>query len=236
MVQERGGKGAMARAGAWASTMLLVFGAAVSACKDTTNPVPVPAAVKADVADTLAGVVAAPLDSALKVLVVDANGNPIAGTSVTFSSSAGGSFSPGVAVTDDQGVAQATYTFGTVAGAIVVTASDTTATPATFYLTAMPAAPSAMTSVSGDAQSGAAGSQLSLPMVVLVADQYGNPVSGVTVTWTTSGAGTLSTTSSQTDASGHAQTTLTLDGTAGSQTVTASATGLTNVVFTATGT
>ena len=92
--------------------------------------------------------------------------------------------------------------------------------------------------VSGDEQIAVVGSALPAPFVVRVTDAQGNAVSGVAVTWAvTAGGGTLSATSTQTDSQGQASVTLTLGPTVGTNTVTASSTGLSGspVVFNATG-
>ncbi len=75
--------------------------------------------------------------------------------------------------------------------------------------------PYALEIVSGDGQRGAPGSVLAQPLVVLVKDQHGNPLSNASVTFTvTGGDGRLSGryTSQQaiSDANGHAELTLTL--------------------------
>lgn len=60
------------------------------------------------------------------------------------------------------------------------------------------------------------------------ADQFGNGVSAVGVTWqVTSGSATVNPMSSTSDATGIAQTTVTLGGTAGPISITATSTGLT---------
>jgi len=92
--------------------------------------------------------------------------------------------------------------------------------------------------VSGDEQIAVVGSALPAPFAVRVTDAQGNAVSGVDVTWAvTAGGGTLSATSTQTDSQGQASVTLTLGPTVGTNTVTASSTGLSGspVVFNATG-
>jgi hypothetical protein len=90
--------------------------------------------------------------------------------------------------------------------------------------------------VSGDAQTASAGQTLSIPQTVVVTNSANVPVAGVTVTFTAAGGGSLSTTSAVTGTQGVASTNLTLSLKAGSNTVTASAAGLGQVVFTATGT
>ena len=102
--------------------------------------------------------------------------------------------------------------------------------------------PTTLTKVSGDAQTGAPGTALANPFVVEVKDGgeasqtwdstarthvSGAPVTfaGVPVTFAvTGGGGTLSATSVATDATGRAQTTLTLGTTSGTNTVTATVT------------
>jgi Bacterial Ig-like domain (group 1) len=88
---------------------------------------------------------------------------------------------------------------------------------------------------SGDGQTGAVGSPLAAPLVVTVDDSHGGVIAGVPVTFqVASGAGTLSAANAVTDASGQAQTTLTV-GAAGPIEVQASAVDLAPVGFVATG-
>ncbi len=65
-------------------------------------------------------------------------------------------------------------------------------------------APGSMRRVSGDSQTVAAGALLASPMVVRVLAQNGDPLSGVTVSWTlgTNATGTLAASTSTSDASG----------------------------------
>jgi adhesin/invasin len=98
-------------------------------------------------------------------------------------------------------------------------------------------AASTLTIVSGNAQSGSAGSSLAEALVVAVRDTWDIGVAGVTVTLAVvAGGGTLSATSILTDANGRAATMLTLGTTAGANVnrVTASAMGLPPVTFVAT--
>ncbi|MDP3042606.1 MAG: Ig-like domain-containing protein [Candidatus Omnitrophota bacterium] len=105
--------------------------------------------------------------------------------------------------------------------------------PLTVTVTAPSASAANMSLASGDSQSGKVSVALANPFVVTVKDAYGNAVSGASVTFAISsvpGGATgqvLSVTSATTDASGQAQTTLTLGNTAGQYQVTATSTGLT---------
>ena len=93
----------------------------------------------------------------------------------------------------------------------------------------------ALLKISGYNQQGASGVPLAQPFVVAVQDENGSAVEGVQVTFTvTEGGGTLSSTTSTTDANGQAATTLTLGSQPGPNTVAAAVEGLEPVTFTAT--
>ena len=92
-----------------------------------------------------------------------------------------------------------------------------------------------LTKVSGDGQGGLVGEQLAKPFVVSVLDQDGSAFAGAVVTFSvTAGGGTLSATTSTTNANGRAVTRLTLGSDPGTNTVSATVEGLEPVTFTAT--
>lgn len=83
-----------------------------------------------------------------------------------------------------------------------------------------------LTAFSGNGQSGTVGAALALPLIARVTDSSGTPVRGVTVNFAvTSGSGTVSPTTAQTDTGGRAQTSLTLGQSAGQVEVTATVQG-----------
>ena len=88
----------------------------------------------------------------------------------------------------------------------------------------------------GNSQSAPAGQALANPIGVLVTDDNGDPVAGVTVGWSADDGGSVSPSSVATGDDGRATTTWTLGPTAGSQTATATVDGLEGspVQFTAT--
>lgn len=92
-----------------------------------------------------------------------------------------------------------------------------------------------LTKVSGDNQTGTAGSALPNPLVVKVTDSTGNPQAGITVNFAvTSGGGSVSPTSAVTGINGQASTVLTLGTTAGTtNTVSATASGIGSLTFSA---
>ena len=96
---------------------------------------------------------------------------------------------------------------------MVAASSSLAGSPITFSATGtVPVqTPATLTMVSGNNQTGTPGQPLSSPFTVSVTDTKGNPVSGVTVTFTvTAGGGTLSASSVATNSAGVASSTLTL--------------------------
>jgi plastocyanin len=93
----------------------------------------------------------------------------------------------------------------------------------------------AKASNSGDAQSGTVGQTLASPLQVVVTEG-GAPSAGATVTWSTTGGGSLDPASGTTDASGIASSSWTLGTTSGSQSAQATLSGASGspVTFTAT--
>jgi hypothetical protein len=141
----------------------------------------------------------------------NAGGGALSGTT-TIAASAGSISIPGLSI-DKAGTG---YT-------LVATSSGLTSiTSQTFNVTAGAAASVAV--LSGNGQSGAAGSSLGASLIAVVKDTFNNLVPSATVDWST-GSGTLSITSSSTNASGQSSTQLTLGPTAGTNTVTATVHG-----------
>jgi hypothetical protein len=101
-----------------------------------------------------------------------------------------------------------------------------------------PPTASAIEMAAGNGQIAPVGGPLPDPLVVLVTDDAGDPVQGVTVQWTTDGDGNVSPTTAETGSDGKASATRTLGATAGQQITTAAVSGLQGspVTFTATAT
>jgi hypothetical protein len=137
-------------------------------------------------------VVGAQLPQTLTAIVTDQFGNPFSGNSVTFSDNgAGGIFSNGnPIVTGADGTATQTYTLPKVAGAVSINATAIgISSPAVFTETAVPGPAASIAIVSGNNQTAPNGTQLPQALVVVVTDQYGNPVSGVSVGFSDAGSG-----------------------------------------------
>lgn len=170
----------------------------------------------------------------LTVEVHDKNNVPVAGAIVTFTTTSNGGFDAPTAVTDSAGDASVMFTMGTVEGADSITASVAgVATPVVFVLTASPGPPQQLDPVGTPQETGSAGTPLPVPFSIEVVDLFGNPIAGVTVTWSTTG-GTLSALTSVTDAAGMASVDLTPG--SGTQTVTANVPDVSPTTFLAVGT
>lgn len=192
----------------------------------------IPTAIVIAGGDGQPGTVGAPLPAPLTVRVLDSKGRPVQGQEVTFSVvGGGGAVTPAKDTTDASGEARTSWTLGGAAGAQRVEAEATGgAAPddldVMFSATAGASAASELELVSGNEQTATAGSTLADSLVVRATDSEGNPVAGVTVTWTATGGGTVSEVSTVTGADGRAGVKRTLGTAAGAQATVAASAGL----------
>ncbi len=193
-----------------------------------------PASIAIASGNNQSGPVKSSLKSPLKVKVKDAAGNGVAGISVTFSDGgAGGMVSPATVTTDSEGFASTTYTTGTKAGAISITASVTGIPSASFKATVLAGAPASMAIYGGNNQTVKAGKNTSKQLQVLIEDQYANLVKGVQVSYSDGGAGgSFSPNPATTTSKGIAGSRYTAPMQTGTVSVTASSPGVANVLFT----
>ena len=177
---------------------------------------------------------AAPIPPAVRI--TDGSGQPVAGREVVFAiESGGGSLTGATATTNADGVARVgSWTVGTQSGPASLRASTADIPSVTFTGTIVAAAPATMTKHAGDNQTGSFGGPVPIRPAVRVTDQYGNPVANVRVTFTVeSGGGSVSGAEPLTDAQGIATVGSWTLGSTGTQSLRASATGLSSVLFTA---
>jgi adhesin/invasin len=174
------------------------------------------------------------------VVVRDAGGNPVPNVSVTFAVTAGGGQLQGATqTTNTQGVATVTsWRVGNTPGTNTVTATVGSLTPVTFFATATAGAPAQLEKVAGDNQTAPVNRPVPIAPQVRVLDAGGNGVAGVTVNFAVaSGDGSAVVASVATGGDGTATIGAWILGpTPGTNTLTATATGLTPVTFTATAT
>ncbi len=208
-----------------------------------TNTAGGPASIRASGGTPQSATVNTAFASPLKATVTDQFGNPASGVQVTFTAPASGpsgTFANGTATetdtTDATGVAtSSTFTANANAGTYTVTASTAgVATPAPFVLTNTPAShPASIVASGGTPQSATVNTAFTSPLKATVTDQFGNPASGVQVTFTAPASGPsgtfangTATETDTTDANGVAtSSTFTANGLAGSYVVSASAPG-----------
>jgi len=192
-------------------------------------PVPVIAMTASASGNAQTGGVTTALANPLRVIVT-LSGAAQAGDTVQWAvAGTGASVNPVKSVTDATGVATTTWTLGQAAGqqSATATLAGATGSPVAFSATATAGAASQITLQSGNNQSALTSSLFAAPLVVKVADQFGNGVAGDTVTWASVlGLTTVGSAKSASDATGLAEMGLTAGGTTGKDTITATATGL----------
>ena len=193
--------------------------------------------------DDQTGPVGEALPEPLVVRVVASGGQPVVGQAVAFLLPEGesGRLDPDTAVTNSSGEALALWVLGTVPGEHQVEArlvTELADPPAElFQASAVAADPDTLRALSPLLQPGRRGDTLEDPLIVLVVDRFGNPVSGVEVQWqVTAGEGSVSADLTGTGADGTASVSWTLGGRIGVQKVTATVPGTTGspVTFSAT--
>jgi Big-like domain-containing protein len=170
----------------------------------------------------------------LSVKAIDVySGNPLPGIQITFSDGGkGGTFGNATPVTNVSGIASTTYTFGTKARTITITATSPGLSGTTFTETAVADAPKWIVVVSGNNQTAPTNTMLAAPLVAKVVDQYSNPVSGIPVTFSDGTAGgILSSTIVSTNTAGTASVTYETGPNAGTANVTATIAGKTPLKF-----
>ncbi len=134
--------------------------------------------------------------------VEDQFGNPVPGTTVSFSTPPGdGTILGAQQISNAQGIATASsWQLGTTARLQLATASVGSVPPAGFFVVAIPGPPVDLLKAGGDNQDGVNGTAISLPPGVRVVDAFANPIGNVPVTFTPgANSGTVTGSTSQTD-------------------------------------
>jgi hypothetical protein len=158
----------------------------------------------------------------------DAYQNGVPGVSVSFNDGkAGGSFSQNPIITDSNGKASVTYTTGHTAGKASIIASVTGLHNVNATETVVAGPANTVAVFSGSGQTAGVSTVLPQPLVALVTDQYGNPVSGATVQFSDGGAGgSFSQSSVVSGTNGQASTSYTTPNSKGTVTVQATVSGV----------
>lgn len=142
------------------------------------------------------------------VLAADKAGKPVARVWIHFSVVLGeGSVTPDSARTDASGTATANWILGRKAGLQQLSASTARKHSLTFSASAAPGPPASLTATTATEQTGVAGTVLEYPATARVADAFGNPLPGLSVTFVLPlGSGSLSDSTGLTDVQGEART------------------------------
>lgn len=119
------------------------------------------------------------------VVLVQEDGLPKSGATVTWTTGADAAVSPLTSVTDLNGRAATRWTLGSVAGSQVAraTMAGATGSPITFTATAQPGPLAGIGTVGGGGQTAFTNSGFTNALSVRVTDQFANPIQGVSVTW-----------------------------------------------------
>ncbi len=189
-----------------------------------------PAAVVVLEGDDQSGRVGEALAEPVVVQVLDGVERPVPGVTLVVEV-AGALADPDTVTTVADGKASIGITLGSAVGEAagsvrVIDPEGPSEISTTFTVTAVAASANGLLAVSGQDQSGAAGTELPQPLVVEVTDAFGNPIADVPITWTAEGGGAVSAPSTTTGADGRTSVIRTLGPVAGTQSTLATSEGL----------
>jgi YVTN family beta-propeller protein len=214
---------------------LAVLTALASDCKDSAGPEKpgAPTDIAISAGDAQSGAAGSTLVAPIAAKVTDARGRGVPNVGVLFQPFAGaGSVNPAAARTNGAGIATTAWTLPTNAGAtarvraVLIDTLTGALVDSVSFAASVVGGPPNQIYPSPAPSLAAAGAQV--PLQVLLLDQFGNRSPNAPVTWlVTAGGGSVAPASSVSDATGVARTTFTLGAARGTNTVTASANGLT---------
>ncbi|MEP7325581.1 MAG: kelch repeat-containing protein [Gemmatimonadota bacterium] len=233
------------RLGRWVSLAAVMI---VASCTDTSNAPSgrnLPISLTVFSGNNQSGTVGDELSQPLRVLATDGSSQPIPNQVVNFVVTAGGgSVFAGTAITDASGIAAEVWGLGTVAGAAqsvevrAVAPDGTKQVFGVFTATALAGPPDTIVIHAGDNQSAPVNAAVAIAPSVRLADRFGNPVPGHSVTFAVlTGGGSVTGSPASSNPSGIATVgSWSMGPTAGGNTLRATAAGLpaAPVVFSAT--
>ena len=182
------------------------------------------------------GTVGTTLPTQISVRAKNSAGKGVSGVQIAFTDNgSGGSFSPNPAATNSTGLASTSYTLPTKAIATIAVNASFGSIVAGTTEKSVAGPPTTMAATGGNGQSGGVNTTLPKKLMVLLNDQYKNPVSGITVNFTDNGAGgTFSSTNPVTGSNGQVSVSYTTGPNTGTVTITATSSSLPPVNFTET--
>ena len=182
------------------------------------------------------GIVGETLEDSLTVRVVDRFGNAVPAVVIAWEATGGGSLSSTTSTTGPDGQTRVAFRLGPTVGeqTVVASVAGLHGSPVIFPALAVHSAAASILAVSGDGQTGEIGKELGSPLTVKVTDASGNPIEGLSVSWSVApGSGSVNSLTSKTDVEGVAAVVWRLGEQRGDQMVSASVAGLQPVVFSA---
>ena len=222
---------------AWQGALLGLAAAVIAACGGSggggsgNNPTLTIAKSAVANGDNQVATVGTALTNNMRVVVTD-DGDPVEGQVVTWATG-NGSVTPTQSTTDQNGIATTNWTLGNVAGAQSMTASLSGAvnSPLTFSATGTPGPITTFSAITGSEQFAAVSTAFAQQATVKVADQFGNGISGVVVTWAVgSGSITPSAGFNNTGSNGQASVSVVAGDAAGPAVLNATITALATVL------
>lgn len=124
-----------------------------------------------------------PLPNQLVVRIADRIGAPIAGRTVTFTVSGGGSLSATSVTTASDGTARVSWTLGTQVSAAQQVVASLGLFTTQFFASPLPGAPAVVEKLAGDGQTWYVGTTVPVAPSVRVTDSFGNAIAGAQVTF-----------------------------------------------------
>ena len=201
-------------------TLIIVsLGAAVAACGDNKLGPSVPASISAVSGDSQTVLAGNRSSAPIVAVVKNSNGSPLANVQVRWRVTAGGGSLLAVAdTTDANGTVSTTYLSPALAGPAKIEASAG-GQSRDFTMKIVADTVGVLSAYGGNGAAGLIGSQLNL--VARATDRFGNPMTGVNVTWSSS-SGSLQVPTGVTDTTGKASNVITVGPDAGQISIIAS--------------
>ena len=201
-----------------ASLGLLSLGAALGACGDKKLGPDVPASVHVVSGDSQTLLAGNRASTPLVASIMNSDGSPLPNVQVQWRvSSGGGSLETIVDTTDANGQVSTVYRSPATAGSATVTASAAQQ-GREFTVLIVADTTGSLVAYGGDGAAGLVG--IPLTVTARATDRFGNPMSGVAVTWSSS-SGQLQSTSTTTDSTGKTANVITVGPDTGSVSIVA---------------
>jgi hypothetical protein len=184
---------------------VILLAVVVTACTDSTAPPP-PASVEASVS-TPSGIAGLPLAAVPSLSVRDASGNILGGVAISVAVTSGGGTLTNAprATLSGAPTPVGTWTLGRLVGVNTLTVTVADLPPLLITVKAVAGPLASLLVIGGNGQAALGGTELPVPLLVQLRDQFGNGIPSTMVTFVvTNGGGTIAPGSVMTDAESNA--------------------------------